>query len=368
MAFYVTIIILLILFSFGRLGNVKQVNILRVAMLALYFFATFRALEIGNDTKAYYDLFMRIGRYHNLEMFTYRFEIGYLLLNDIISRLTENFWVFLGIVNAVIYYAYYRLIKEYSENLIMSVFMFFVLGTWGQTMNIIRLQLAIAMYIYAFLAKERGNYIVSIVAAILAVFFQRISIVYSIVFLVPKKIKKNTYIITVAGTAATVAFLPTILKWAVKLVPYFKTYLTSSTYVVDEIKWATVIGFLMELTIFVFSMYVYVNQLDELEQEESELFAQQLNMVFIAMMITIISFRFNILSRCQYFFSVFEILLLPNAIRNMRLKTNRFLLLFAVLGVCIAYFVIVNVYRPNWNYIYPYETVFSTGEFNKIGF
>ncbi len=60
MLFYFIIIIMLLLLSIGRIGKVKNSTILLFSMICLCFFATIRSLDIGNDTKSYYDLFNSI--------------------------------------------------------------------------------------------------------------------------------------------------------------------------------------------------------------------------------------------------------------------------------------------------------------------
>lgn len=357
MFFYFTIISLLVIFSIGRLGNVKQKVILRLTMIILCFFATVRSLEIGNDTQTYYNLFMNICRSHNVSILSTRYEIGYLWLNELISYLTNNFWFFLFIINIIIYYAYYKFIDIYSINPMMSVFLFFVLGMWGQTMNIIRLQLALAMIIYAFLLKERRNKILCAICIILAVMFQRISLVYAIGLFVPRKVTRKGYIIVAMGAMVVFVFLPTFMSLVTSYIPYYMTYLTSSTYKLDEIQLASIIGVFMRLIVFLFSLYVYDKQSVRMDDYGIKIFSFQIYMVFIAMLIMIVSLRFNLLDRCGYFFSLFEIVLLPNAIKHLQMKSNRFIVVGLVLGVCVLQFVIINMYRPNWNHIYPYKMV-----------
>lgn len=357
MIFYFTTIFVLMMFSIGKLRNVKQKVVLRLAMIILCFFATVRSLEIGNDTQTYYNLFMNICRNHNLNLLSSRYEIGYLWLNELFSHLTNNFWVFLSIINIIIYYAYYKFIDTYSINPIMSVFLFFVLGTWGQTMNIIRLQLALAMIIYAFLFKGRGNKCLCAICTVLAVMCQRISLVYVIGLFVPKKVTRKEYIIVATGAMVVYVCLPSFMSLVTNYIPYYRTYLTSSTYKLDEIQFASIIGVFMRLIVFLFSLYVYNRQSLKMYDYEAKAFSLQMYKVFIAMLIMILSLRFNLLDRCGYFFCLFEIVLLPNAIKHMQMKNNRFIVMGIVLGICVLQFAIINIYRPNWNHIYPYKTI-----------
>lgn len=361
MFFYFTIILFLLMFSIGRLGNIKQRTILCITMFLLWFLATIRSLEIGNDTQTYYNLYMNICRNHNLELFLSRYERGYLWLNELISHITNNFWIFLSIVNTIIYYAYYKFIDKYSMNPLLSVFLFFVLGIWGQTMNIIRLQLALAMIIYAFFFKEKKKRFLSIVCILVAVMFQRVSIVYVIGFFMPKKITRKGYAIAVIGTVVIYIFLPSFMVLIARYIPYFNIYLTSSTYVLDDTKIASIMGLLMRLVVFAFGLSIYLKNYRGYDladkNGEEENFSMQINMVFIAMLIMVVSLRFNLFDRCGYFFWLFGFVLIPNTIKRIQSKNNRKLAVGLVMILSILYFVIINIYRPDWNHIYPYSTV-----------
>lgn len=247
MLFYFIIIIILLLLSIGRIEKVKNDTVLLFVMLCLWLFATIRSLDIGNDTKTYYNLFCSIVDGANIQFWSTRYEIGYLLLNKLISRITNNFWVFLSIVNSIIYYAYYLFFKKYSVNPVMSVFMFFTFGTWGQTMSTIRLQLAIAMALYAFICKDNKNRILLVVFSLLTFSFHRISLVFLLFFFVPKKITKKFCLIAIIITAFSISILPTLMQIVAGYIPYFSIYLSSSIYIFGEAKLSTIISIVMRL-------------------------------------------------------------------------------------------------------------------------
>lgn len=357
MLFYFGLFILLIAFSVGRLGSIKQKYLFMFLLLILYLLATIRSLEIGNDTRTYYNLFEDICRNHNLTYWSTRYEWGYLWLMEIVSHLTNNFWVFLAIINAIVYYAYYKFFERYSINPVLSVFLFFALGSWGQTMNIIRLQLALAMMIYAYFAKENRKKFLMVFFVILAVLFQRISIVYILAFFIPRKVSKKMYLIFGVGAMGCYFFLPRILGIATSIMPSLNHYLTSSTYVLGDVKLASIIGVLMRFSVFVFAFYVFTKNKDIINEEQTSLLSYQINLVYISMFIMVVSLRFNLLDRCNYFFWTFAYLLIPNIIKLLKNRENKGMVTVSLFGLCIAYFVIINVFRPEWNNIYPYTTV-----------
>lgn len=360
MIFYYFIIVMLILFSIGRIGKVKNNTVLLFVMLCLWLLATIRSLDIGNDTKSYYELFNSIASGVNIQFWSSRYEIGYLLLNKLISRMTDNFWVFLSIVNAIIYFAYFLFFKNYSVNSIMSVFMFFTFGTWGQTVNILRLQLAIAMAIYAFICKDKKKYILMIVLLLLAFGFHRISLVFLLFLFVPQKISKKFYLVTIALTVVGISILPTLMQFVARYIPYFSAYISSSTYVFGEAKLATILSIVMRVLLLSVVWYFYLSQAKEnswLTEAEEKILSYQFNMVFVSTLFMVLSLNFNLLDRCSYYYWTFAYVLVPNVLSRIDNYGNKHILRAFILLLGVAYFLIIIIYRPEWNHIFPYSSI-----------
>lgn len=360
MFLYFIFILFLLLFSIGRIGKVKNNTVLLFVMLWLWLLATIRSLDIGNDTKNYYHLFNSIANGANIQVWSTRYEIGYLLLNKLISRMTDNFWVFLSIVNMIIYFAYYLFFKNYSVNPIMSVFMFFTFGTWGQTVNIIRLQLAIAMALYAYICKDKKKYILLVVLSLLAFSFHRISLVFLLYLFVPRTITKKFNIAAIVATAVGISILPMLMQIVAGYIPYFSGYLSHSMYVMGEAKLATVINIVMRLLLLSICWYFYLSQATvnaSLTETENHIISYQFNMVFVSTLLMVLSLRFNLLDRCSFFYWTFSYVLIPNVLSRIENNGNRSILRGFILLLGVAYFVIINIYRPEWNHISPYSSI-----------
>lgn len=360
MIFYIGIISFLILFSIGSIRNIEQKTLLKISLFLLGMLATFRSLEIGNDTKNYYELYQNICLSHNFQSLTWRYEIGYLWLNNVISYITNNFTVFLGIINCFIYIVYYFFIKKYSKNYMMSVFLFFTLGIWGNTLNIIRLELAIAIALLSFMVLDSGkvNKFLGVGFTLVPVIFQRISIVYLLGIFTPKSINKKflrtSFIIAIISTF----LLPLILTYVGEFVPYFSEFYlqTGSMYSINNIKLASVMNMLMAMMVFLFGFIIYKNHNRKYNQSND--ISLQINMVWISFLILMVSLRFNLIDRCSYFFWTFSIIMIPNALSCIESIPNRKILKFIIILLCVVYFFMTTIYRPEWNCIYPYRLIF----------
>lgn len=353
---YLFIIIILFLLSLYRFDNYTEKGLLGLIFFVFWILATIRADSIGNDTLTYKNLFNYIVYYQDIELWKTRYEIAYLILNQIIGFCTDNFTIFLGIVNTFIYFAYYKFIKDYSKNKMLSSLLFFTLGFWGQTVNVIRLQLAIAMMLYAYFSKSKGNNIWAVVYSILAVLFHRLAWIYLIFWVIPKNVNRRFYFFATSLGMIVFALFPLFLPLTAKYFPYFQTYVFSNTYQLDDFKLASLLNFFSRLLIFSSSLFVFYNNR---QQKDYEDFTQYINISFISLIILFISFRFNLLDRAADFFWVFSLILVPQTLDWLKNKNQKVFYFLIVVMFCIAHFSIINIYRPNWNNIYPYVTIFD---------
>lgn len=354
MVIYGIIIVFFIFISFIKVTNFKETQQLGICFILLYLLATFRSVTVGSDTLNYYRLFEYVSGSNSFKGYTDRYEIGFLIFNKTVSFISKNFTVFLAIVNLFVYYAYYIFIKKYSKNYGLSILLFFTLGIWGKTINIIRFELAVAFFIYSYILWKKERKIYAIGLGIIAFFFQRISIVFFAMFFVPKRISKRFFSISLIISMVLFLGLETIIRFVVAKIPYYEHYFSDSKYIFGEIKLATVLQMILHLLIFVLSLRIYKRNMVVIEEDEKENIEFSLNMTFISALILLVSMRFNLIDRCEGIFEVFILLLLPN-VCGYALRNKRVLIILICL-VGISYFLIVNLFRPEWNKLIPYHT------------
>lgn len=360
MLIYIFLIIFLVIFSISYIEKNKKKNLLIFFFIVFWLMATFRSLDIGNDTKNYYLLYKQICKFSEIQNMTWRYEIGYLLVNKIVSFFTSNFTFFLGVINRYVYIIYYKFIKNYSLNCIFSTFLFFTLGIWGKTVNILRLELAIVIVLTGFLLKEKNKKWIGILLSFLGILFQRISIAYLLSFFIPKKISKNFYIISTLLVIILFLNFNIFINLVVQIFPYFKIYLSeSSSYGIGDLKIATVISIFKAFFIFLFGIIAYFKSNRALySKKENQDFLYQINMVYTEFLILFTSLQFNLLDRCSYYFSIFEILMIPNAVKRLN-KNEKILCIILILTICVIYFFSITLLKSEWNRLVPYKTIFS---------
>lgn len=132
--------------------NVEKFSLNRrafwIPILSLSLFAGMRSYQVGTDTGSYVANYI-----NNLDPNYFEFndnvEKGYQLFDYFILHLTHNyFWLFF-ITALFVVYSYFRLIKKYSENYLLSVIIFVSFGTYTFFFNGLRQGIAMAIFTYA---------------------------------------------------------------------------------------------------------------------------------------------------------------------------------------------------------------------------
>ena len=82
-------------------------------------------------------------------------------------------------------------------------------------------------------------------------------------------------------------------------------------------------------------------------------------MYFISFSFSIIGLRNQIMSRLSSYFSISALVLLPYALTASPNKSNQKIMHAVICTLLFAEFIIIMVYRPNWQGIIPYHTFFA---------
>lgn len=348
------IIILLTFICLAKINGVNENAKLKFIIFLLWGIASFRAVSIGNDTLTYKNLFVYSSHEEFIKIYSGRYEILYLYLNKFISMFTENFTMFLMLINAFIYIVYYKFLKKYSSNKIYSILLFILMGFFGQTLNVIRLQIAICLTIISFMQKENGKFKQSIIWAVLAIGFQRISIVYLVTYLIPKKYEKKIVMLTLLVALGISLSLTAVLGTIGRVVPYYGNYLQQNTYKIgiSDVKMASVLQLILQLCIVIWALKINKKNRKNWDTE----FVYQMYMCIISVGISIVALSYNILDRCATVFWIYSLLLIPNTLKYVN-KKNRVLTGMIILLLYLLYFLVITVLKKEWNNIYPYQVV-----------
>lgn len=135
----------------------------------LVFFASMRSVEVGTDTINYANDFL-IGLDKSYYEFRPDIEYGYQVIKYIMLGVTHNYFWMLLITSSIYIGSFIYIIRLYSVNYIMSIFIFLTFGFYVFHFNTLRQALALSIAILSlpyFLAKRSLVFFVFIIGACL---------------------------------------------------------------------------------------------------------------------------------------------------------------------------------------------------------
>lgn len=175
MAFYITIFIILVLFSFIEVFTKRGlfIKILYWSVCLFLFTLSFLRWETGTDWHNYYEYFQRV-LYRPYEMD--EFEVGFRVLNYTIRSFTEEYTIQLFFSGLILFLFQSTAIKKLSPFPLLSLTCLFA----SQVANIlfVRQWIAVAILFYSIIYIKKRKFIPFLLLVILATTIHRSSIIF----------------------------------------------------------------------------------------------------------------------------------------------------------------------------------------------
>jgi len=369
MTVYIILALMLFLLSFLKLErNLNQKGRNRYIFLLLFIpfvLAAFRGIDVGNDTYTYFRMYRNVGNYNNYFDFmkVTRIEPGYSLFMFLFQRLGASYEIFQIFCESLIYLSFSKYFKKYSENYALSCFMFVVNRNLAGTMNTVRMWLAIAVLLNAIpYIKERK--LVKFLLVVLAASMMHYSAMLFVIVYIMTGIKKEHLVFPITLISAMViAFIGTpFFRFMTDLVGRYEGYL-STGYFDTSGALAIYISFVINLAFIAYYTILrrYERGIKHFDEDSIVISNQYIFyvMYFIAFSFSFIGLRNQIMSRLSSYFSISSLVLLPFALNTSPNKANRKIMHVVICALLFAEFIVIMVYRPNWQGIIPYHTFFS---------
>lgn len=369
MQIYILIILLIIFIGLSvDKSNNKIAN--RISMSIIFFLlfviAGFRGESIGNDTSLYINLFNQISRegFQGVLSYSNRFENGYLFLNWLISIFTKESQFLLIISSFFCLLVIIQFINKYSSIRWLSIFLFITMGYFSSSMNVIRSFWALFFIILAFNYLKANRFYRFILLCIIASTFHKTAIIFLIVWpLKNLKLTKKKIFYLLLINIIMFLFFNDFLIIVLKIFPQYQYYV-GSIYLNNQIRLASVMNFLVSFVILIFGYIVAKSKNKKIDRHylvciqnqdkfcNSQLF---LKLLILGTSIEFISFKFNLLNRVSDYFLIFSIVYLPNIIAEINNSKLKVLIIYITVILFFIYFSVIQIYRPEWNHIYPYR-------------
>lgn len=333
----------------------KDKLFLIITFFVLFILVGTRAMNVGNDTLSYLDLFKKssIFKMSILDSNTY-YEKGYLIFNVLLSYISSSSRFFMFAMSLIFNYAVFKFIKDNSKNYLLSVLMYINLLFFYQSMTMMRQFLALSIVLlFSFKYVKEKNLVKFLISIIVASLFHSTALIavfiYPIYYL--NYNRKRVLIIIIASIFALLSLN--------QIYPLIASILNKETYyitMVGETKLANIISTLIYSIMYIFSLCI-------VKQDKRQKYGFYLYSLLFASTICFVSINMAVLSRVSQYYAILSIIALPNLI-NLNLKNNKTIINMVIVLFMMLYSSIVMIYRPEWNSAFNYKScIISQNEY-----
>ncbi|MBR4761470.1 MAG: EpsG family protein [Clostridia bacterium] len=343
---------------------------LGISAIALFMLFALRAPSVGRDIAGYKEMYENLAKNTKYDSDTYWTEKGYEMLEIFFGRVLKADWqVFLAVCNGISLFSYYYFIKKHSDDPIFSLIIYVLIGYIVFDLSAVRNMLAIAICLFVVPLFDKKGFWPAVIAtlAIITIATQIHSSAYIFfLFYFFYKIPLNSITVFFFITIPVFffGFRGQIIGWAIS------NFRKSA-----EDKGVSLGGnsllyvLILLFTVLVFLIYVWqengsIGESSALQKSKNktavsiDMFGKldssvlmPFRMVYIGAVFTIFTGT-NIFARMAQYGLIFTIILLPNIISKLEIK-SRFFVKTAAIALLAVYFYLFKVRQNELDFL-PY--------------
>lgn len=312
--------------------------------------------EIGPDYHLYQNIFDSIrltGSFFSVKSL----EWGYVLLNKAIGLFDGDYQILLFVVAMLITSFFFFGMKKMSDSYVLSVALFFVLGTFFDSLNGLRQYMAAAITFYAIagiFSKKPIRFILLVLAASL---FHSSALPALVIYPLVRKVQLSRRSLLLL-TAAFLMLGNTLGAGVTAFLSYtrYSYYLHSSEYMVEPTLGATVSTCVA--TLLALFVGVYKGKGSDAHTAETVRRHEMGVLNFLALLSALLSFFVPLALRVQYYFIPFESVFIPYALHMIENTRLRFLVGLLIVGL-LGSMTVIGMVSNGWYGAYPYRAVWE---------
>jgi hypothetical protein len=355
MGVYLFILALIIILSItilpsGRISSRRAYIIICFTVLIIV--ASIRSYSVGADTLQFYKAYSEISfaPWDQLTT-TFRYEWGFLIFCKLLTCISSDPQLLLFASSCLINIPIGVFLYRNSENLGLSVFLYVALALYTSNMNVMREAIAASIVLIGFESLKKGHFLRFSLFVILAAFFHRtafICFIFLPLWYAPFNKKTFlTYIIICAIVFVFAHQISDLIASALGRDQLYRDEYMGSNYNAALIKAL----FAFSLALIVFNYYhVGVKTGETISQQDT--FYCHMLMLWVAF--SVFGMQVEIFSRMGMYFNIFAPVGISCALRFAKSRSERIVLQLLIGAVALAYFIIIGVFRPEWQGVIPY--------------
>lgn len=314
------------------------------ALIILWALTAFRAVTIGNDTVVYVRYFQSIDSYGVNS--NYAIEMGFQWLIALIGRFTDDPHVFLIILSSLLYGVLAYIIFKYSDNYLISIALSFFL-CYGSFCNIMRQSLAMVICFIAYLCLKKGKTIWFVILVLFASTFHTSALIVLLLLLYKYIPKKGYFIAFACGLAIILSNTSYLVNISHLLGDEYTNYFMGKY--ADSGHLGVFLSLIKAVLMHLVIRISDEDMTDTSKKEYDIIYTSSFYMLFFLCC----GFTVNLISRISDYFMMFSIIDIPYMLKIKNKKSNVYFIV--LMGYMIIHFLAVQVFRPEWNHLYPYE-------------
>lgn len=349
--------------AFHPMENVKKKRYLFLALFPLAAMTMFHSENIGNDTRAYTDLFEAVKEMTlKMALSDGRFEKGYMLFTYVLTRLFSSRQCVLIAEGAIVYLSLSRWLNKWCKAPGLFVCLIVEMLEIDGWMSAARQSLAVAVLLFAYDALVEKKLLRFFILVILAAQFHAVAYVFLLAWPMLWWVdeyrrnsleKKWQFEKLMAVCVVGIALLTwPMINLLLKIFPKYQYYM-SGVYMDGQARLAIILKIIVYALMLLAPRWIK-NQNRGTRQSVVELSLYR--MALINIVILVAANQATILTRFSGIFSVYAVAEFSEQASKLKRGKNRKIVTVAALILFALYGVIITIYRtPEWQTTYPFE-------------
>lgn len=286
-------------------------------------------------------------------------EIGMRLLMKLIIFFNANYqWIFV-ITSILIISLIFFVIYRDSPMPWLSILLFFLIGHFFNSLNIVRQYVAISITLYGSIYLIKNNYKKWLLSIFIGCLFHTSSLI-SILLLIPKKLSENNKLLDIKLIPVFTIIIILFKDILRKLLIIFLSVTRFSVYFNSEFDISNfqIIPFTYNVILLFIFIYIIVNNKKEINDKKIYYY---FNIQYILIIIVLCTNVIDIFSRIIYYFSIYQLISIPYFLSKIKHNFNFKIIIILMFAIILGY---TNIFH-NENEVVPYNSIFES-KYNYI--
>lgn len=308
----------------------------------LFLTAALRAVTVGGDLENYIPAFTYISRLSWSEVLRYPWESGYVLLNKLLSVITNNERILLVVTSFIIVFGYIRFIQANSKVVWLSLFIWVGFGYYIGSLSMLRQSIAIVCILNSIQYLEKTNFKKFCLWVIIASLFHLTAIVFFLAYpLCRFKVSIGYF-----ASILIVSFLFSVFAGR-----FLIFYLIDKYYSAYEGNVVSGEGYNMLLLMLAITCGgLLVHKYKHITDKKMNIFY---HLMMLTCCLQLLSIQFSLFARIVLYFQISIVVFIPNVLSYIKNKETVFWSKVFVCGLVTCYLICIYL-ANNSSGILPY--------------